>query len=82
VAKIELGEAQEVLAHIRTDEAINLQGFCFFATFFSKKKVDNPLESRRLSKKKKTDAKASVFSFIKVNYTIKCNTFKKKEHSY
>ena len=52
-AKIELGEAKEVLAKSRTDKAINLQGFCFFATFFSKKKVGksprNPQAFKKIS---------------------------------
>jgi hypothetical protein len=48
-AKIKLGEAQEVLVKSRSDKAINLQGFCFFVTFFSKKKVFCVTESRRLS---------------------------------
>ena len=37
-AKIKLGEAKDVFAHISTDKAINLQGFClFFVTFFSQR---------------------------------------------
>ena len=39
LAKFQLGEAKEVLIHIRTDKAINLQGFLIlFATFSFKKK--------------------------------------------
>jgi hypothetical protein len=40
-AKIELGEAQELLVYIRSDKADkSCKDFCFFATFFSKKKVE------------------------------------------
>jgi len=40
-AKFPLGKAQDVLANSRTDGADkSCEDFCFFATFFSKKKVD------------------------------------------
>jgi len=50
-AKIELGEAQEVLVKSRTDVADkSCKDFCFFATFFSKKKVEQVPEARSASK--------------------------------
>ena len=52
-AKFPLGEAQELSLYSRTDKADkSCKDFCFFATFFSKKKVEPFLESRRLSTKK------------------------------
>ena len=44
------GEAKEVWGYIRTVKADkSCKDFCFFATFFSKKKVDEPLKAVRLS---------------------------------
>jgi hypothetical protein len=49
-AKFQLGEAQDVLVNIRSDKPDkSCKDFCFFATFFSKKKVGKLPESRRLS---------------------------------
>jgi hypothetical protein len=48
--KFQLGEAQEVLLYIIAVKADkSCKDFCFFATFFSKKKVDKPIENRRFS---------------------------------
>ena len=53
-AKFPLGEAQELSLYSRTDKADkSCKDFCFFATFFSKKKVDSVSKAARLSQNRK-----------------------------
>jgi len=64
-SKITVGRGALFWAFICTDKADkSCKDFCFFATFFSKKKVDKTIESRRLSSQKGKTGNRFAFSSL------------------